>query len=53
MHGYLMKCCGCGLVHALEFKVTKITKRKRGGWKEFKFVANPDYEVSFRASRQD
>lgn len=48
-----MKCCDCGLVHELQFSVTKVEERKKGGWKKFKFVTNPDYEVAFKAARRD
>ena len=31
--GYRMKCCGCGLVHILDFR---ILKNKRGNFIQFK-----------------
>lgn len=51
--GYLMKCCDCGLVHEVQFKAVRVTKKKRGGWVEFEDVEDPDVSVVFRAKRVD
>lgn len=32
MKGYLIKCCGCGLVHEMEFAVVKGSKPNKQGW---------------------
>jgi len=47
--GYLMKCCDCGLVHELQFKVFAETNQKRG---RFEIVELPwPLRAMFRARR--
>ena len=46
--GYLMMCCGCGLVHRLDFRVVK-DNRTRGK----ATLQNARYRVQFRAYRDD
>jgi hypothetical protein len=49
--GYLMKCCGCGLIHEMEFRTFIETKRKRNG--AFTPVHLPlPVRAMFRARRQ-
>lgn len=50
MHGYLMQCCDCGLIHEMQFKVFEqaTPADERGEWKA-KLVKNG--RVSFRARR--
>ena len=50
MVGYKMQCCNCGLVHEVEFRVTKVVKRKRWGWKILE-CAGKEYEVEMRMKR--
>jgi len=50
MTGYLMQCCDCNLIHEVQFKVVKITKRKRWGWKEME-NATKEYEIEMRMKR--
>lgn len=50
MAGYKMQCCDCGLIHEVEFRVTKVVKRKRWGWKILE-RAERDYEVEMRMRR--
>lgn len=45
--GYQMECCDCGLVHNLDFRVIKPTKRKGHAT-----IQNAKYIVQFRAFRQ-
>ena len=52
MRGYLMQCCDCGLVHEVEFRVVKATKRKRWGWKDGEIIDDPDYQVQMRMRRE-
>ncbi len=50
MKDYKVKCCDCGLVHEMEFKVVKVVERKRWGWKVLE-SAGQDYEVEMRVRR--
>lgn len=49
MQGYQMKCCDCGLVHELDFRVVRITKTKRNGRHEVEDV--PGMRVVLKARR--
>ena len=51
MGGYYMACCDCGLVHHLQFRVSKVTKRYADGRKAGIYMPNRDYRVHFRAKR--
>lgn len=44
--GYLMKCCDCGLVHRMDFRVIKPTKQKGHAT-----IQNARYLVQLRAFR--
>jgi hypothetical protein len=48
MRGYKMACCDCGLVHALEFRVMRVTQRL-GKWTMS--VPVSEHIVLFRAKR--
>jgi len=50
MKGYMMQCCDCGLVHEVEFRVAKVTNRRKWGWKDSE-EAGKDYEVELRMKR--
>jgi len=50
MTGYRMKCCDCGLVHEIDFKVVKIKKLYKDGTKLVR-DANDRYRVMFRVRR--
>lgn len=54
MKGYLMKCCGCGLVHEVEFRVGRVTRTHADG-KGWKGEAVPDgeYRVQIRMKRNE
>lgn len=43
---YMMKCCDCGLVHEMQFKVAKYSEGD-----ECEFVNDPDLQPVFRARR--
>ncbi len=45
-NGYLMKCCDCGLVHRIDFRVVKVKKGLAN-------VQNDRYRVALRAWRVD
>lgn len=45
MARYLMKCCDCGLVHAMEFRVTKAVN------KTHMRIERSTLRVEFRATR--
>jgi hypothetical protein len=50
---YHMKCCGCGLVHDLEFQAAKV-KRTRNGWTTILDILDwQSYGVIFRARRNE
>lgn len=52
MTGYLMKCCDCGLVHEVEFRVGKVTRVHADGkgWKGEPVPAD-EYRVQMRMKR--
>ncbi len=43
---YFMKCCDCGLIHEMQFKVVKYSEGD-----ECEFVNDPDLQAVFRARR--
>lgn len=43
---YFMKCCDCGLVHEMQFKVAKYSEGDK-----CEFVADADLQAVFRARR--
>ena len=45
---YMMKCCDCGLVHEMQFKVAKYSDGD-----ECEFVGDPDLQPVFRARRAE
>lgn len=45
---YLMKCCDCGLVHELQFRVAKYEGRPS---EEFEVVSDENLQAQFRARR--
>lgn len=51
MDDYRMKCCDCGLVHKVEFRVVKIIARGDDGTWDADLEANPDYRVQMRMRR--
>ena len=46
--GYLMKCCDCGLVHRIDFRVIKPTKRKGHAT-----IQSAKYITQFRVFREE
>lgn len=48
--GYLMKCCDCGLVHEVDFRVVKYDPRPS---EEFSVISDPDLQAQFRMRRYD
>ena len=48
--GYLMQCCGCGLIHEVESRVAKYKPRPS---EEFEAVGDPDLQVQWRMKRRD
>ncbi len=46
--GYLLKCCDCGLVHRLDFRVLRLNKRRNR-----MTIQGSAYKVQFRAYRED
>ena len=52
MNGYLQKCCECGDVHKLGFKVVKVTKVNDDGTWEFKEMNSKKYRIEVTAYRK-
>lgn len=53
MKGYLMQCCGCGLIHEMEFGILrKIKDKARGYWSAVR-LAPEKYRVEFRVKRYE
>ena len=50
MHGYLMKCCDCGLVHEAQFQVVKVDKREGVNF-EGELMDASEYRVQMRMRR--
>lgn len=48
---YRMGCCDCGLVHDMQFKILRVTKRKSGGW--FDGDKAPGHRVLVRVKRNN
>ena len=51
MRGYKMRCCDCGLVHRMEFRVLRLVKREHGGFKIGKLARG--HYIQLRASRDN
>lgn len=52
MDNYLMKCCDCGLVHEMDFRVVRIIEEYEDGTRTVELVEGR-YEVQLRARRID
>lgn len=46
--GYLLKCCDCGLVHRMDFRVVKPHRKGKNAQ-----IQNQAYKVQFRVYRDD
>ena len=51
--GYKMACCDCGLVHVMEFQVTRKTESQPDGSYVPALVDDPTLQVRFRVSRNE
>lgn len=49
MKGYKIKCCDCGLVHEMDFRVVKYKSKES---LEYKVIADKNTQVHFRARRE-
>jgi hypothetical protein len=49
--GYLAQCCGCNLVHEVEFQVVRVVSVAKNGTKTVEAVRPDDFEVEFRVRR--
>jgi hypothetical protein len=52
MKGYLMQCCGCDLVHEVEFSVWKVIE-DLGNGRHVCELAGPEYRVELRMKKVD
>ena len=52
MQRYMLGCCGCGLVHEIQYQVIRTTKMNDDGTFEYEATDPMKYRVLFRA-RQD
>ena len=48
---YLMACCDCGLVHEIQFKAFKVTRRLPNGIYRYVELPRSKYGVTFRLRR--
>lgn len=53
MDGYKIVCCDCGLVHDLEMKAVKVTKKNKDGSWEYKELDTNNFRIVFRAKRNN
>jgi hypothetical protein len=51
MTGYKMKCCDCGLVHMINFKVAKVAKTNKDGSFIWDKLPKSEYRVAMKAKR--
>lgn len=51
MKGYEITCCDCGLIHRVDFKIVKLTGRKRKDEVEVRDIKGPKLKVMFRVRR--
>ena len=51
--GYRMVCCDCGLIHAMDFQITRDPVELGNGYKESTIVEDPTLHIVFRARRVD
>ena len=52
MEGYKMQCCGCGLVHEIDFKVVKFKgKPDEKGLTEYEDINDKDIQILWRLRR--
>ena len=49
MSGYKMACCDCGLVHDMQFKAVRVTKREKDGSWRYRDLNRKEFRVIFRA----
>lgn len=50
MRGYLMKCCDCGLVHEIDFRIVRYEGASR--MSDFKVVRDRNVQTHLRAKRR-
>jgi hypothetical protein len=50
MKGYRMKCCDCGLIHEVEFRVGRVTHREGDEWMG-DLMPDGEYRVQMRMRR--
>ena len=50
MNGYRICCCDCGLVHAMQFKCTRVDEEKNGEWTDYEELPEDRYRVEFRVA---
>ena len=53
MDNYLMKCCDCGLVHAMDFRAVKVTEHYETGEWAYKALDPAKYRILLRARRHE
>ncbi len=49
MDNYLLKCCNCGLVHKMQFRVVFISKYDKKKWRSI--LTDKNFQIEFRARR--
>lgn len=51
MRGYEMACCDCGLVHTMQFKAVRVTKKRKDGSWDYENLSHGKFRVMLRAKR--
>jgi hypothetical protein len=51
MTNYKLKCCDCGLVHQINFRVAKVIKTYKDGTFIWKPLPKAEYRVAMKAKR--
>lgn len=53
MDKYKMSCCDCGLVHLMNFRALRVTKKMKKGWFEYEELDPKKYRIVLWASRDN
>lgn len=53
MEGYKLQCCGCDLVHDVEFTAMYRMRKRKNGYTEYRPLPLDKYRVRLRMKRED
>ena len=51
MENYIMRCCGCGLAHRMQFKVGRVVSGNVRGYYSMILLPSTRFRVMFRVQR--